>query len=79
MAYVPVAAYRRPQPVPVAMRAPWTCSVCGAPATSGARDVRRSTPRSRLDVGLPSWAYTSYLGPAKYGCDDHPVESLAVG
>ncbi len=63
------------RPVQPALPYARRCSSCPRPAVSAARDVRRlpdpSTVRGR-------WPHTDPLGPVKYGCDDHPVESMVV-
>lgn len=61
--------------MPPSLPYPRRCSTCGRDAVSAARDVRRlpdpATVRGR-------WSHDEPLGPVKYGCDDHPVESTVV-
>lgn len=47
----------------------YKCDECGKPATHAARDV----------VKAENWrtrCYDFIAGPPKFGCDEHPVESL---
>lgn len=45
------------------------CDTCGKPATMYATDIREKPPVDNYRVYEP-------VGKPKFGCDDHPVESV---
>ena len=49
------------------------CSTCGKPPTSSAQDIKE-TSRKLLPNGDMLSEYAAD-GPARYGCDEHPVAS----
>ena len=50
----------------------YRCDMCGRPATNAAVDtIRTDEPGDAFITRAP-------VGPAKYGCDVHPVESREV-
>lgn len=49
------------------------CDRCEKPATSMATDTMRHEVPGHMWV---QWSPVSYI---KYGCEDHPVESVEVG
>ncbi len=48
------------------------CRTCGAPAIMAAIDTRR------CEVPGAQWEESVPVGPVKYGCEAHPVQSIEL-